>query len=318
MGERRHKVTIDKMVFKLVPERFGLDDTDMGEDPELPNIERTYILCHVTVFGKRPKDKIGQYKNLVIQRFREAGCSLRLFMLANMVGYQQQSITISAKLRGEAKNYFNASHLTTKQSITRLDMYREMCRKSFGTFDIGSLDTLTEGGYAENDLEKKMLHSEITAARKMLAFKLRNGGPGYAHLYAQEELTLDPHWLATEPTYEKTVLEPHRAGQHGTKTVNNHRHSVSQVIMQMTRKRDWAIAVFQARERIMQKAIATVLHAHGFVPIDFEFDPVFIVDQKPETSHEKSVMEFWVYIARAIMQAHCLRFLNDEDSPLIQ
>jgi hypothetical protein len=324
LGVRAQKVTLDKMSFKLVPRNYGLHDTDTGEDPELPQIERTYALCYYTVFGRRPEGRIGKHKNLVIQRFREAGCSLRLFMLANMVGHQQREITVATKMQREPKNSFNAFLLTTAQSITRLDMYREMCRKSFGTFDIGALDTLTDGGYVENDIEKRMLHSEVTAARVLIAFKLANGGPAARHLYRCEELTLDPFWLATEPTYIQTVLKPHLAGEHGTKTINNHRHSVTQVIAQMKRKRDWAITIFQARERIMQQAISTVLHGHGFLAIDFEVDQVFKVNFKvdkifkDEHATVESVMDFWASIALAIQQIHCLRYLENEDTPLIR
>jgi hypothetical protein len=329
MGSRRQKVTLDKMTFKLVPASFGLHDTDMGEDPELPQIERTYALCYYTVFGRRPKDKIGQHKNLVIRKFRQAGCSLRLFMLANMVGHQQREITVAAKMQREPKNTFSAALLTTEQSITRLDMYREMCRKSFGTFDLGALDTLTKGGYAENDIEKRMLHSEVTAARVAVAYKVAKGGPGFVdHVYRCEELTLDPYWLATEPTYLKNVLKPHLDGQHGTKAINNHRHSVTQVLSQMKRKREWAIAVFQARERIMQQAIGTVLHGQGFLPIDFEFDEVYrvnfevkkIIDddiEKVKFLEIESVMQFWADIGKAIQHVHCLRFVANEPTSLL-
>lgn len=306
MGMRRNRLTLDKLIFKLVPKGYGLSDIDMGEDPEIPQLEATYLLCYKTVFGTTARDSTRRYENEIIANFRKTKSSLRLFILANMVAHQQRQITVAAKMQREAKHWFSAELLTNAQAITRLDDYRDMCRKAFGTFDIGSLSLLTNGEYEHNDIEKKMLHSEITAARSLVSYKIGHGGTGLAHVYDREELTLDPFWLATETTYMKTVLEPHMKGRKSTKAVNNHRHSVTQVIAEMKRRRDWSIAIFQAREHIMQPALRSILHAWGFEPNDFEFEGETV----------DNPMDFWVFVSRAIQHVHCLRYASGEHETL--
>lgn len=303
LGPRRNKITLDKIEFKLVPKSYGLDNIRV-EDPELPTLERTYILCHQTIFGRRPKDRIGQHKNSFLANVKLAGCSIRLFMLTNMIAFKQQQKDIARHTERGIKHYYSSVMFTHANAVSRVDMYREMCRKEFGTFDLSALDTLTEGGYAENDVERRMLQSEITAARFTVGFKIRRGGPPWRYLYEAQEFNLDPYWLATEPTYREIVLKPYMAGERASKALNNHRYAVTQVIAQMKKKKDWAIAIFQARERIMPRAVADVVHAFGFGPKDFE------IDAEPVTS----VSDFWVFLSRAMQHVHCLRYIDGDRS----
>jgi hypothetical protein len=303
LGVRKHKITLEKVEFELVPKGFGITKIPC-DDPELPTIERTYILCHQTIFGRRPKDKIGQHLSSILTNVRKSKASIRMFMLANMVAYQQQQRLIAEKTASSEKMYYSSLLFTYANSVSRVEMFREMCQKEFGTFSLSSLDTLTEGGYAENDIERRMEHSEVTAARTLIGYKIRNGGPGWAQVYEHQELTLDPHWLATEKTYEDTILKPYWAGDKGTKAQASHRYSVCQVLAQMKKKRDWAIAVFQARERMMQPCISRVLHSFGYGVKDFE------VEQVPVTS----AMDFWLGIARVIQHVECIRYIDGDRS----
>lgn len=303
LGARKHKITLNKVEFKLVPKSYGLDNVTV-EDPELPTIERTYLVCHQTIFGRRPKDRISQHKNLLLRNVKLAGCSIRLFMLANMIGFKQQQKQIAENTDRSVKHYYSAVLFTHANSIERVNMYREMCRKEFGTFDLSALDTLTEGGYAENDVERRLSMSEITAAKFLVGFKLRNGGPPWKYLYDSLEFQLDPYWLATEPSYRDTVLKAYLGGERGSKAINNHRYSVTQIIAQMKKKKDWAIAIFQARERIMPRSVSEVLHHFGFHEEDFE------IDQEPITS----TTDFWVFVARAMQHIHCIRYLEGDRS----
>jgi predicted secreted protein len=303
LGPRKHKVTLDKVEFSLVPKAFGLTKIPV-DDPELPTIERTYIVCHQTIFGRRPKDKIGQHLTSILANVRKSKVAIRMFMLANMVAYQQQQRVIAEKSDASEKRYYSSKLLTYANSITRVEMFREMCQKEFGTFNLSSLDTLTEGGYAENDIERRMEHSEITAAKTLIGYKIRNGGPAWTNLYDHQELTLDPHWLATEDTYKESILTPYWAGNKGTRMLANHRYSVCQVLAQMKKKKDWAIAVFQARERIVPLCLGRVLHSFGYSPKDFE------VEQLPVTN----MMDFWLGIARAIQHVECIRYIDGDRS----
>jgi hypothetical protein len=303
LGVRKQKVTLDKVEFSLVPKDFGLSKIKL-DDPELPTIERTYIVCHQTIFGRRPKDKIGQHLNSFLANVRKSKASIRMFMLANMVGHQQQQQTVAERTEREAGKYYSAVLFTHANAVTRVEMYREMCQKEFGTFNLSALDTLTEGGFAENDLERRMEHSEVTAARTLIGWKIHKGGPGFAALYDHQELTLDPYWLATEPSYEETILKPYRDGNKGTAMQARHRYAVGQVRAQMKKKKDWAIAVHQARERVMPGCVVRVLHFFGYHPKDFE------VENVPQTN----AMEFWTSVARVIQHVECIRYLDGDRS----
>jgi hypothetical protein len=303
LGARKQRVALDKVEFTLVPKAFGLSKIPC-DDPELPTIERTFILCHQTIFGRRPKDRIGKHLNSILANVRKSKVSIRMFMLANMVGYQQHQLTVAAHTDREEKKYYHPKHMIYDHSVKRVEMYREMCQKEFGTFNLSSLDTLTEGGYAENDIERRMEHSEITAARAVVGYKIHRSGPPWEMVYEHQELTLDPHWLATEETYTTAIITPYLAGNKGSKAQANHRYSVLQVKAQMKKKKDWAIAVFQARERMMPAVVSRVLHHFGYRPNDFEIERTPVTD----------AMDFWVSIARAIQHVECLRYIDGDRS----
>jgi hypothetical protein len=163
LGDRKHRITLEKAQFKLVPKSYGLDNVSV-DDPELPTLERTYLLCHKAIFGRRPKDRIGAHKNSLLMHVREANCSIRLFMLTNMVAFKQQQRLIAEKTEKSARLFYSSVLFSHASSVKRVKMFREMCHKEFGTFDLSALDTLTEGGYAEHDIERRMEHSEVTGA----------------------------------------------------------------------------------------------------------------------------------------------------------
>src|SRR3546814_13163222 len=74
LGRRKYTVTLDKAQFDLVPKGFRMEIEKLMGDPELPQLERTYTLCYQSVFGKQPPDRIGQHKNLILERIRESDC----------------------------------------------------------------------------------------------------------------------------------------------------------------------------------------------------------------------------------------------------
>lgn len=303
LGGRKQLVPLDRVEFTLVPKEYGLSKIPC-DDPELPTIERTFILCHQTIFGRRPKDKIGKHLNSIMSNVRKSGVAIRMFMLTNMVAHQQHQRTVAEHTDREEKKFYHPKNMIYEHSIKRVEMYREMCQKEFGTFNLSSLDTLTEGGYAENDIERRMEHSEFTAARSLVGHKIHRGGPQWLAVYDSQELTLDPHWLATEKTYEDTILTPYKAGNKGSTAQASHRYSTLQVLREMKRKKDWAIAVFQARERVMPGVIRRVLHHFGYRPNDFE------IGREPV----EKAMDFWVSVAQAIQQVECLRYIDGDRS----
>lgn len=305
MGRRADMLTLDKIEFKLVPKKFDLPDVNEMVDPETPHVERIYIICHQTVFGKRPQDKIGQHKNSLVKNARAAKSSLRMFMLACMVGHlTDRKLAIEHNADYVQKEKFTARRLSLGSAVKTVEMYRKICQREYGSFDISSLDMVVDGSYADNDLERQMLQSEIAAGKQVIGYKLVSGGPPERSLYSTSELSLDPHWLATETTYEKTVFAEHINGVRGTQMENRHRYAVVQVKQAMKRRKDFAIGVFQTRERVMARAVKSVLYHFGHQPHDFE------IVNEPVTN----VMELWVFIARAMQHWHCLRYLDGERS----
>ena len=297
LGRRRTVVPINRAEFKLVPSKFEIDAENLI-DPETPHVERTYVLCYQTIFGKRPQDTVGQNKAKLLQYVKATACSMRLFMLTVMIAWREKQKDILGK-SDLSTGIFVSKLLARPHAISQLDQYREMCRKEFGTFDLSSISTLVEEEYSESDMERRMHLSELVAAKAYVALKVHKGGPVWAQFYSMTELQLDPYWLAVEESYEEHILRPYLAGNRGTKTEARHRHSVAQVKSQLKKHKQFAIGVFQAREAAIRKAISPVLYTFGYDVQDFE------VTSEPFTN----AMEFWVMLARAIQHDQCLKLL---------
>lgn len=300
LGRRSNVVPVSRAEFKLVPSKFNIDAENLL-DPETPHVERTYVLCFQTIFRKRPKDTVGRHKAKVLELVKAAKCSMRLYMLTVMIAWREKQKDIVGKSK-ISTGIFTAKMLARNHAFSQLSMYREMCRKEFGTFDLSSISTLVEEEYAESDMERRLYMSELVAAKQFVAMKIHTGGPVWDRLYSAVELQLDPYWLAIEESYEEHVLKPYLEHRHGTKTEARHRHSVAQVKSQLKKHKQFAIGVFQTRETVIRKAISPVLYTFGYTPEDFE------VVNEPFTS----AMEFWVMLARAIQHDQCLKFLNGD------
>lgn len=306
LGRRRTVVPVNKAQFKLVPAKFNIDAENLV-DPETPHVERTYMLCYQTIFEKRPKDTVGKHKEKMLKNVKSAGCSMRLYMLTLMIAWRekQKDILGASDL---STGIFTSKQLVQPSAFSRLDQYREMCRKEFGTFDLSSLSTLVDEEYNESDMERRIYLSELVAAKQYVALKIVKGGPVWDQLYANCELQLDPYWLAIEESYDEHVLKKHKESRFGTKTEARHRYSVAQVHSQLKKSKQFAIGVFQAREAAIRKAIPSVLFTFGYSPEDFE------VVNEPFTN----AMEFWVMLARAIQHDQCLKMLAGEKNRFVR
>lgn len=307
-GKRKNRITLNRARFQLVPTGYGYIYDKVEEvDPETPELKRLYLVCFQTVFETQLKDiapaAIGKHEKEIVENAREAGCSIRLFMLANMVGFlneKKEQERIGAASTSRSK--FTAAQLTGKRALNRAKLYSEVCRTQFGTFTLGALSTLSETSYEEHSIEAAMLRSEITAGKFIVNHKLRNDGPPYEALYEAEELRLDPHWLAVEDNYRVTVLEKHLEKPSGSAVLKNHRFSATQVIGHLKKNKQAAIAMFQIREEIMGRALHDVLSTLGHMPDDFE------IESKPV----KDPLTLWTNIGRAIQHLRCLRYLESE------
>src|SRR3546814_2879405 len=97
-------------------------------------------------------------------------------MLTLMIAHVQHNKIVSEKLRETHTSLFTAKKMTHKGVGAKVNMYREMCRKEFGTFDLGSIDSLLESSFTENDIERRVLHSEILAGNFIIGHKTKRGG----------------------------------------------------------------------------------------------------------------------------------------------
>jgi hypothetical protein len=310
LGLRRGMVPLNKVPIQLVPVGYKVELEIIMGDPELPELERIYILCYKTIFRKLPKDRIGRNKEKLLQMIKDSECSVRLYMLTLMIAHVRQKEIVAGENPALANERpFTAFKLMAPNALSKLDLYREMCRKEFGTFDLTALDVLTGESHEESNVDKLLLNSEVMAGKFVVDIKIRSGGPQYVErLFKEKELHLDPHWLAIEPRYENLVFSKFLDRTlTGTATEMRHRHSVGMVVTALKKRKDYAIGLHQARERALAKAIPKVLSHFGYLPTDFE------IDNQPVTD----VLEFWCFVGRAISWHKCLRYVRGETPKLI-
>lgn len=305
MLSRLDRIPLSKASYRVLPEAYDVRFNIDADDPEAPEIQRVYILCYETVFGKKPHDyNVGKHAAQIVELARRADCSLRLFMLANMVGHQRMQKEIIAKTALAKTKPFRVYLLTEDKALERARLYAELCRKEFGTFTLGSLSAMSETSYEDNDLDTRLLNSEVTAGRWLVGHKIIHEGPPYELFYECEEMNLDPHWLAMDDNYHALVLKDEKKRNRGSQELRRHRYAVVQAIGFLKRHRNVAITTFRARQRILPQAVSRVLEHFGYKPDDFE------VKDEPITNP----MELYVLLGRAIQHFNLLAYLHGEKS----
>lgn len=303
MGKRADKVPLDRVKFDIVPEKFRMEAFEM-DDPELPHLQRLYCDCFLSVFHKNPTDNISQYREEVAVNARKASCSVRMYILANMVAHTVQNKVVITNTEKQTGSTFRAKLLTGGLGVKRATMYQEMCNDRFGTFTLTSLAVLTDSD-DKDDIESTMLRSEIRAAKWYVRFKIFNGGPAAKALYDSEELHLAPEWLAIEQSYIDTILKPYVAKEiKGTEAVEKHRFNVFQVHGHYKRNMSNQRLAWIARQRIMPQAVLDVIHNFNIRPGDFLYPRTPVLDP----------MQFWQSLALTLRHYHCWLYLNGEPS----
>jgi hypothetical protein len=315
MGVREDKIPLSEVRFDVIPPASRKElDRETLEDPEIPQLRRLYTICFATVYGQKlaehvmPKgdpDLCGELHPEIIKGAHEADCSVRLFLLANMVAHQAaQNIMIEAPESNKAKvNVFRAKQLGSPRAVSNAKEYAAMCYKDYGSFHVSSLEKLTKDEMVLN-FDDNLLASEITVGKFLVNHKIHRGGPPWEDLYAEKELDLDPYWLAIEPNYQATVLEPYVKDKLGNSAVKEHRWKVIQVIRYLKRNSRIQLAVFEKRQEILREALLAVVSSFGYWPDDF------LWENKPVTDS----LELYVYIGRAIQHHQCLLYLRGEPS----
>jgi len=309
MGFRYDKVPLDKVRWDLVPEKFKMEALDM-DDPELPHLNRLWVDCYLSVFHKKPKESISLYAEKIAANARAVPCSVRMFILANMVAQREHERQIVENTDKLNRSPFRAKMLTGALSIKRATTYQEMCHDEFGTFTLKSLSILTDNDPdgeedLKDDMESIMLRSEVTAATWYVRYKIFNEGPGEDTLYESEELQLAPEWLAIEQTYIDIILKPYIERKiKGSPSVERHRHNVFQVHAHYKRNMSVQRVAMLARQRIMPEAIRQVCSVFNHTADDF------LYPREPESKP----MRFWRRLALTIRHYHCWLYLNNEPS----
>lgn len=302
MGDLAHRVPVDQTPFHLLPEAFNrwiTPESVDNSDPYAHSLEEVYNLCHKWVFGKKPTYLIARNGPAIMERVRESNTSIKMFLITNMLAWNES----------RPDTAFVPKVLTTASAVNHVKTFASICRDRYGTFDTTALDNLTGSQIAEQDIETLLLSSEMTAANWIIGYRLLHSGDISPRLYEEKEASLNPYWLAIEPTYFRDVLAEHLRDPGATQcpVVREHRHKVAHTLGQL--KRHWRLAaiVFLARQRIMPEAIVRVLALRGFRPHDFMVKP-----DKPLISP----LRFWRELAKAIQQVECLNFVDKIPSVL--
>lgn len=303
MGSRADKIPLNRVKFDVVPDAFRQDAFEM-DDPELPQLQRIYADCFHSVFHRNPTDNISLYKDVVATNARKASCSVRMFMLANMVAHEVHEAEV-IKHREKARSAtFRAKLLTGDLSIKRAEMYQQMCSDRYGTFSLSSLVVLTDSE-DKPELETIMLHSEVTAALWVVRYKIFNGGAAEAMLYESTELQLAPEWLALEQSYFDLILKPYAEHKlRSTEAIERHRFNVFQTHTYYKRHLTHQRNAWLTRQHILPAVVQKVVNAFGLHADDFLYprEPV------------KNAMNFWKAFALTVRHYHCWLYLNDEPS----
>ena len=305
MGNLAGRISVDQVPFNFMPPAFVDRCQDVNDsDPDLPRMDSVYVFCYEWAFNSELQGRLrdSHVKNLkkhgaiIRERIREAGASVKLFFLANMLAWKQS--------RPETR--FHPKFLINEFSARQVRELAKVCQDRFGTFDVTGLDMMMKTDVAKQDFETLILNSEIVAGSWIINYKLFHSGKLIDRLYDEKELMLNPYWLAIEPTYRDCVLIPHLDNPTlcDSKVLRDHRWNVIQVLGTLKKQQRKAIAVFSARERMMPEAIQRVLGQRGLRAEHFEIENIPVVN----------AIKFWVRLGSAIQHYECLKFVDNYPS----
>ena len=270
-----------------------LDGKPYTNDPDADNIEEVYKLCHKWVFDCKAAGGVGQYRALILTRAADSRASLKLFILANMLGWKQTHFD----------QPFHSKMLTSDFAVHQVKTFASSCSKLYGSFTCHSLDQIMGTDIESKDIETQILNSEIKAGAWIVDYKLFANGNVSQTMYERIETHLHPYWLAIEPTYYREVMYDHTLCPDPNlgEDVARHRLNVSHLLGKLKTHPSLALTVFRMREKIMPEAIQNVLSLKGLSSNEFQIDP---------TVYVTSPVKFWLSLALAIQQIECIKHVN--------
>ena len=283
MGMRAGRVTLDRLVFDLIP--IGLSKGPVANfDPER-DINALYQSTYRLVYGSNPVQTVGKFTRAILSLSRQAEVNVANFMLISMVGHQ---------LAWPDKE-FKASHLVDNRALHRVNTYAQACKERFGVVDAAALDALTGQNNAQFGLRARMLEAEVTVGKWIIEWKLDNEGPPYEPLFYALELELDVNWLAIEPRFEPRMI---RNLDRANATANS--HDIADKVRVLKKYKHESYANFVYRQMIMPEAVRQVLGEFGFQTCDFERENKPVVD----------ALLFWHRLALALQHLECLKWID--------
>lgn len=307
MASRVNKVPLDRLRFDIIPEAFRHHTFAHYEleDPELPYLQRLFSDCYASVFHKNPTENISRYRDQIAISARRVPCSVRMFILSNMVAHEiNENVVMEHTEKGRAAR-FTGNLLTGALAVKRACEYQKMCQDRYGTFSLKSLEIISDDD--KDSIEETMMLSEQTAGNWLVAYKIHNRAPKiemFQGLYADKELQLAPEWLALEESYSELILKPYLSTKTGSETLQRHRFSASQCLTRYKQRPSIGRYAWLARQQTLKETVRVVLANFGYHPEDL------LYPQEPI----RNIFEFWIELGTVIRHNHCWRFLNGEPS----
>lgn len=259
------------------------------------DLENAYYTAHQTIFGRPPKDRLGRLREVVVAAAAQVPCSVRLYLLTCMIAWSEREELLVDTEQKAQPSPFGLKVLTQPLGLQWANRYLRLCRRTYGSEDLSSLDKIVDGNFDKSDLYRRFLDSEIAAGRFIVAWKFRYEGLPWTALYAKLETALDPEWLAIEKTFRPILYGPN---------LTRFRHLISRRHGFLKKHPRAAIAVFRCREDVFPQAVDRVLADYGLKPSDF-----FLHDDVVFTP-----LQFWVWLGKTIQHLEMVRAQNGQAS----
>lgn len=288
--KQQKRTTLDKIEFNLIPtdlpQPYRDDDVDLNYQTASDIYRRTYRL----VYHKWPEIALGQRWETVVKNAQTAKMSFRSFITFVLAGY---------KLTHPYTPFF-VNNLTAPSAVEGIAELRKVCLEKFNVEDAEALGMVLD--IVLDNIDDYMFTSEVAFGSWIVGSKLKTSGNPTPHFYASKELSQYRYWLAVEPTYHRCILIPYLDKAFGSEEEKKYRHIVVQDIGLLKRRPTLASTVFNARSRIMLKALKHVLSFHGVTPDCFTYPVEPVYESYP----------FWNGLGLALQHFEALKAVSGE------
>jgi len=285
---RARHVPLSTIKFNFTPE--GLEQSIV--EPKEINakvVEDMFRRSYYRVYRAWPKQSVGNKWELILANARTSKLSLETFMVTVMLSWR---IT-------RPNTVFPVPMLAQPMAPDKVMDYARICRDTkgyTGADALGKLFDLDMSGLGE-----KLARSEMLYGQSIIGWKLFKGSLDFKAIYTNLELSLDPYWLAVEPTYMDCVITPYLQDSSKSSTLQCEiRSIVCQHIGMMKRNKRIASTVFSLRAKMMAEAVKSALEKWSKKPDDFTHANVTVTDPT----------KFWNALGLAVLHVECQRAVD--------